>query len=110
MRLHCWQPPPFSLRKFRKTYKRLRAADLKLTLPERTAKTDEREESIGPYQMEDNMVWLWNRYDDSEGLSGVGAFGFFDKATRRGNFGATSGTERYGTKWRNVIFLAAQNS
>ncbi len=56
------------------------------------------------------MVWLWNRYDDSEGLSGVGAFGFFDKATRRGNFGATSGTERYGTKWRNVIFLAAQNS
>jgi hypothetical protein len=65
------------------TYKRLRAADLKLGLPERTAKTYERKESIGPYQVEDNLVWMGNRYYDSEGFSGVGAFGFFDKTTRK---------------------------
>lgn len=43
----------------------------------------ERQEVIGPYQIEDGRLWFGNNYYDSEGLRGVGAFGYFDTATRQ---------------------------
>jgi hypothetical protein len=42
----------------------------------------ERQEVIGPHQTEDGRIWFGKRYYDSEGMRGVGAFGYFDFATR----------------------------
>lgn len=42
----------------------------------------ERQEVIGPYKVEGSRVWFGNRYYDSEGVTGVGAFGYFDMDTR----------------------------
>jgi hypothetical protein len=42
----------------------------------------ERQEFIGPYQIEDERLWFGNNYYDSEGMRGVGAFGYFDTASR----------------------------
>lgn len=43
----------------------------------------ERQEVIGPYQIEDGRIWFGNSYYDGEGMRGVGAFGYFDTATRQ---------------------------
>jgi hypothetical protein len=43
----------------------------------------ERREVIGPYQIEGGRIWFGNNYYDGEGIRGVGAFGYFDTATRR---------------------------
>jgi hypothetical protein len=43
----------------------------------------ERQEVIGPYQIEDGRIWFGNSYYDGEGMKGVGAFGYFDTSTRR---------------------------
>ncbi len=43
----------------------------------------EREEAIGPYQMEAGKIWIGNAYYDGEGTRGVGAFGYFDTSTRK---------------------------
>jgi hypothetical protein len=42
----------------------------------------ERQEVIGPYQVEGRRLWFGNSYYDSEGMRGVGAFGYFDTVTR----------------------------
>lgn len=42
----------------------------------------ERQEVIGPYQIENGRVWFGNNFYDGEGVKGVGAFGYFDTATR----------------------------
>ncbi len=66
------------------TYKKLRAMDAKNRWPPiRTAKDYERQEVIGPYQVEDGRIWFGNQYYDGEGDSGVGGFGYFDMKTRR---------------------------
>lgn len=41
-----------------------------------------RQEVIGPHQMEDGRIWFGNNFYDGEGEKGVGAFGYFDTATR----------------------------
>ncbi len=61
-------------------YTRLRPEDLLLN--PLTAGRYERQEVIGPYQMEDGKIWFGNSYYDGEGMRGVGAFGYFDTATR----------------------------
>jgi len=43
----------------------------------------EREEVIGPYQIDGGRIWFGNNYYDSEGMLGVGAFGYFDTASRK---------------------------
>ena len=62
-------------------YIRLRPEDLRINpfTPDRY----ERQEVIGPYQIEDGRIWFGNSYYDGEGMRGVGAFGYFDTATRR---------------------------
>jgi hypothetical protein len=42
----------------------------------------ERQEVIGPYQIEHGRIWFGNNYYDGEGTRGVGAFGYFDTSTR----------------------------
>ncbi|MGD0498426.1 MAG: hypothetical protein ABSC23_08315 [Bryobacteraceae bacterium] len=42
----------------------------------------DREEVIGPYQIQDGRIWFGNNYYDGEGDRGVGAFGYFDTSTR----------------------------
>ncbi len=42
----------------------------------------DRQEAIGPYQIEDNRIWFGNTYYDGEGMKGVGEFGFFDTSNR----------------------------
>jgi hypothetical protein len=62
-------------------YIRLRREDAKLNPfpPE----SYQRNEAIGPYQVEGDKIWFGKSYYDSEGLTGVGAFGYFDTSTRR---------------------------
>lgn len=61
-------------------YARLRPNDLQINpFP---ANLYERQEVIGPYQIEGEKLWFGNSYYDSEGMRGVGAFGYFDTATR----------------------------
>jgi hypothetical protein len=48
-----------------------------------TAHQYERQEVIGPYQVEGSRLWFGNHFYDSEGMRGVGAFGYFDMDTRR---------------------------
>ncbi len=66
------------------TYRRLRAEDLKYMLPHMlTAKDYERQEVIGPYQVEGDHIWFGNQFYDGEGEHGVGTFGYFDTQTRK---------------------------
>lgn len=62
-------------------YRRLRPDDLRIN-PLATDHYD-RQEVIGPYQIEDGKIWFGNNYYDSEGERGVGAFGYFDTSGRR---------------------------
>ena len=62
-------------------YLRLRPADAKIN-PLAPGNYD-RQEVIGPYQVEGNRIWFGNGYYDGEGMRGVGAFGYFDTVTRR---------------------------
>jgi hypothetical protein len=43
----------------------------------------ERQEFIGPHQVEGDKLWFGNSYSDGEGERGVGAFGYFDASNRR---------------------------
>jgi hypothetical protein len=61
-------------------YSRLRPEDLRINPI--TPDHYERQEVIGPYQIEDGRIWFGNSYYDGEGMKGVGAFGYFDTATR----------------------------
>ncbi len=62
-------------------YMRLRPKDLRFN----PLKPDqyERMEVIGPHQMDGDKIWFGNDYYDGEGMSGVGAFGYFDTSTRK---------------------------
>lgn len=62
-------------------YMRLRPEDLRIN--PFTSAQYEREEVIGPCQVENGTIWFGKRYYDGEGMRGVGAFGYFDTATRR---------------------------
>jgi len=48
-----------------------------------SAKDYERLEWIGPHQIEGSRLWFGNQFYDGEGMTGVGAFGYFDTDTRR---------------------------
>ncbi len=61
-------------------YKRLRAEDLRIN-PFLTAQYD-RQEVIGPHQVENGRLWFGKQYYDAEGATGVGAFGYFDMSNR----------------------------
>ena|ERR1700722_8805343 len=63
-------------------YARLRPEDLRINPFSATADHYDRQEVIGPYQIEDTKIWFGNSYYDGEGDRGVGAFGYFDTATR----------------------------
>jgi hypothetical protein len=56
----------------------------------------EREEVIGPYQIEGGRIWFGKSYYEGEGMRGVGAFGYFDTATR-GTKSAPSWCNRIGS-------------
>lgn len=43
----------------------------------------ERQEVIGPYQVENGKIWFGKDFYDGEGDQGVGAFGYFDISTCR---------------------------
>src|SRR5450432_4257298 len=60
---------------------RLRPRDLRINpfTPDRY----ERQEVIGPYQIEPGRLWFGNNYYDGEGMKGVGEFGYFDTAARQ---------------------------
>jgi hypothetical protein len=60
-------------------YIRLRPEDLRIN--PFTPDQYERQEVIGPYQIEKDKIWFGNNYYDGEGRRGVGAFGYFDTAT-----------------------------
>jgi hypothetical protein len=62
-------------------YARLRPEDIKIN--PLTPGSYEREEFIGPWQIENANIWFGNNFYDSEGSHGVGAFGFFDTAARK---------------------------
>lgn len=62
-------------------YMRLRPRDLRIN--PFAADRYERQEVIGPYQIEAGRLWFGNNYYDGEGMKGVGAFGYFDTATRQ---------------------------
>lgn len=61
-------------------YIRLRPEDLR-TNPF-TSEQYERQEVIGPFQIENGRMWFGKQYYDSEGMRGVGAFGYFDSSNR----------------------------
>lgn len=63
------------------TYARLRPEELKNF--HISAKDYERLEWIGPHQVEGSRFWFGKRFYDGEGMTGVGAFGYFDTDTRR---------------------------
>jgi len=63
-------------------YTRLRPEDVRINPFSATANQYERQEVIGPYQIEGGRIWFGNRYYDGEGMRGVGAFGYFDTSTR----------------------------
>lgn len=63
-------------------YTRLRPEDLRINPFAATANRYERQEVIGPYQIENGKIWFGKSYYDGEGERGVGAFGYFDTATR----------------------------
>ncbi len=61
-------------------YRRLRPEDLRFNSFD--PNHYERQEVIGPHQVEEGRLWFGNAYYDGEGDKGVGAFGWFDTATR----------------------------
>ncbi|MBV9182934.1 MAG: hypothetical protein JO356_16620, partial [Acidobacteria bacterium] len=67
------------------TYKKLRLEDYNHSLPPMQTKDYDygRQEVMGPYQLEDDRVWLGNQYYDGESSCGVGAFGYFDMNMRK---------------------------
>jgi hypothetical protein len=65
------------------TYAKLRPADLKLNPISATANNYDRDEMIGPHQIEGDRLWFGNNFYDGEGERGVGAFGYFDARTRQ---------------------------
>jgi hypothetical protein len=64
-------------------YLRLRPEDARINPLAATANQYDRQEVIGPYQIDDGRIWFGNGYYDGDGDRGVGAFGYFDTATRR---------------------------
>ena len=46
-----------------------------------TEKNYDRQEVIGPHQIEGDKLWFGKSFYHGEGMRGVGAFGFFDTAT-----------------------------
>jgi hypothetical protein len=63
-------------------YARLRPKDMRINPFHATDNLYERQEVIGPYEIEGGRLWFGNGYYDAEGMRGVGAFGYFDTATR----------------------------
>jgi hypothetical protein len=61
-------------------YFRLRPEDLRTN--SFTPEQYERQEVIGPYQIEKGRMWFGKQCHDSEGMRGVGAFGYFDTSNR----------------------------
>ena len=64
-------------------YRRLRPKDVARNPLAATNNSYEREEVIGPYQIEGAKVWFGKSFYDGEGERGVGAFGYFDTETRQ---------------------------
>jgi hypothetical protein len=64
------------------TYAKLRPADLVRNPIASTGNQFWCEETIGPHQVEGSKLWFGNNFYGSEGQRGVGAFGYFDAATR----------------------------
>jgi len=62
-------------------YSRLRPEDPRIS--PLTPDHYRRQEVIGPHQIDAGKLWFGNSYYDGEGMRGVGAFGYFDTATRR---------------------------
>jgi hypothetical protein len=65
------------------TYAKLRPADLKTNPIAATAGQYDRQEVIGPHQLEGGRLWFGNSFYDGEGCRGVGAFGYFDTTARQ---------------------------
>ena len=63
-------------------YVRLRPKDVAMNPLAATNNSYEREEVIGPYQIEGGKLWFGKKFYDGEGERGVGAFGYFDTETR----------------------------
>ncbi len=61
-------------------YIRLRPEDVRINSSTRAQY--ERQEVIGPYQIENGRIWFGKQFYDGEGMTGVGAFGYFDTSTR----------------------------
>ncbi|HTU45877.1 MAG TPA: hypothetical protein VMF91_12490 [Bryobacteraceae bacterium] len=61
-------------------YIRLRPADVRLN--PFNPRSYERQEVIGPSQVEEGKIWFGKAFYDAEGCRGVGAFGYFDTITR----------------------------
>ena len=64
------------------TYAKLRPKDVELNPLNATANQYDREEAIGPHQVEAGRLWFGKVFYDGEGMRGVGAFGYFDTQTR----------------------------
>lgn len=62
-------------------YRRLRPDEARINSI--TAATYQRQEVIGPHQVDGGKIWFGNSYYDGEGDTGVGAFGYFDTSTRQ---------------------------
>jgi hypothetical protein len=60
-------------------YKKLHPGEYGIDLL--TEKNYERQEVIGPHQVEGNKLWFGKDFYHGEGVRGVGAFGFFDTTT-----------------------------
>src|ERR1035437_5760272 len=65
------------------TYIKLRPVDVKVNPIAATGGRFEREEVIGPHQIDGDKLWFGNNFYDGEGERGVGAFGCFDTTTRQ---------------------------
>lgn len=63
-----------------KTYAKLRPDEVKLNRV--TAKYYDRQEVIGPHQVDGSKLWFGNQFYDGESMRGVGAFGYFDTESR----------------------------
>lgn len=62
-------------------YRRLRSDEARVNSI--TAATYQRQEVIGPHQVEGDNIWFGDNYYDGEGDTGVGAFGYFDTTARQ---------------------------
>lgn len=62
-------------------YSRLRSEEARINSI--TAARYERQEVIGPHQVEGDKIWFGNNFYDGEGDTGVGAFGYFDTSARQ---------------------------